>query len=713
MKKKTYRFLMLNAIIFLILINSLYAAVSVKPFLLKFEQNNGKIVFRLPLNDSVTPEIFSLPEEKKIVADLTGCRWNQKKGETKTVIGSGSAVKQVRFGQFKNNVARMVFDLEDNAEYIYSHGGGILVITIGKNTVLENSGNNGDPKPTISENIKVFSKPVQIPEKNESAENSAVSFPSEKKNTISKSDEFVKKEISADKNYENSSLNSGNSIKIEKKDNLISLDLKEAELQNVLRLLSQSAGMNIIASSEITGKVTVSLKNTPLTKVLDSILKVNGYGYVIDGDLIKVVPANRLSSMPEPYKTKIFKIQYAAADEINKPVKSILSSNGIVEVLPSSNSIMITDLQEYLDKAESVVKLLDSKDIWEKRKEGFYEETKIIKLKYVIASNVKNILQKMSSTRSGIVEADDNINALIITGVKNYVKQVTEIVDKIDIATRNDIEKLLTKIYYLRYSKAEEIKDALEKIFSSQIALTANKNNYFKVVVDQRTNSVIVNTNIQSFLEKLSEIINELDRPVKQVLIEAKFIEVGLDKDNSLGINWSQFGNVNIQSSPDLMTVNLKDWKPTYGTLSVKQFNLVLKNLDSNSNLNLLSSPRITTIDNKKAMIKISDNIVTDVQTTESQSGNITQTPLRSEVGIILEVLPHINNDTYITLELAPQVNEARASVLSTGVDIIKREAKTTVVVKNGNTIALGGLIKNVVNTTNAGVPFLNKIPLV
>nr|HPG30419.1 secretin N-terminal domain-containing protein [bacterium] len=510
------------------------------------------------------------------------------------------------------------------------------------------------------------------------------------------------------------SIRQTDTIKIEKKDSLISLDLKEADLQNALRLLSQSAGMNIIASSDITGKVTVSLKNTPLIKVLDSILKVNGYAYIIDGNLIKVVPANRLTSMPEPYQTKIYKIQYAAADEINKPLKSIMSPNGTVEVLPSSNSIMLTDLREYLEKAESALKILDSKDIWEKRKEGFYEETKIIKLKYVIASNVKNILLKMSSTRSGIVEADDNINALIITGVKEYVNQVSAIVSNIDITTKKDVEKFLTKIYILKYSKADEVKEAVEKIFNSQIALTANKNNFFKIVVDPRTNSIIATTNIESFLDKASEIIISLDKPLKQVLIEAKFIEVGLDKDNSLGINWSQFGNVNIQSSEELITFNVKDWKPAYGTLSVKQFNLVLKNLDSNSNLNLLSSPRITTLDNKKASIKISDNIITDVQTTESQSGNITQTPIRTEVGIILEVLPHINNDTFITLELAPQVNEARASVLSTGnVDIIKREAKTTVVVQNGNTIALGGLIKNVVNTTNAGVPFLNKIPLV
>ena len=110
---------------------------------------------------------------------------------------------------------------------------------------------------------------------------------------------------------------------------------------------------------------------------------------------------------------------------------------------------------------------------------------------------------------------------------------------------------------------------------------------------------------------------------------------------------------------------------------------------------------------------KISDDIITGVQTTESQSGTIYENQIRTEVGIELEVMPRINNDTFITLEIAPKVNEARKSAFTDGgVDIIKREARTTIVVQNGNTIAIGGLIKNNTTNTNAGVPFLNKIPL-
>ncbi|HON55739.1 MAG TPA: secretin N-terminal domain-containing protein [bacterium] len=494
--------------------------------------------------------------------------------------------------------------------------------------------------------------------------------------------------------------------------NLITLDLKDADIHNVLRLIAQATGMNIVVSSDISAKITVSLKNTPLLDALDSILKVNGYSYLIEGNIIKVAPTQVLLNLPNTFTTKIYKLQFAFVEEAAKPIKTILSKNGTIEILRSSNSLMITDLQEYIDKVNAVIKHLDSKELWDKKKNEFFEETKIIKLKYMTASSAKNVISRLTPSGSGIIDFDDNINIVIVTGVKEYVEQIENIIEKIDVATRNDIEASHTKVYTLNYAKVANVKETLEKILETHTALKTHKNNFFRIVIDERTNSLIINTNILSYFQVIDEVIKKLDVPVKQVLIEAKFIEVGLDKDNSLGIDWSQFGNVNIKVDNPI-SYNLTNWKPTYGTLTINQFNLFLKNLDSNSNLNLLSSPRIATLDNQKAVIKISDDIITGLQTTESQSGTIYRNQIRSEVGIELEVLPRINSDSYITLEIAPKVNEARKSVLtSDGVDIIKREAKTTIVIENGNTIAIGGLIKNNLVTSNAGVPILNKIPV-
>ena len=504
-----------------------------------------------------------------------------------------------------------------------------------------------------------------------------------------------------------------------KEENLVSLDFKDADLKNVLRLLSESGGVNIVAGDNTQGKVTISMKKVKFFTALESILKVNGYSYIYENNIVKVIPSQIMSDMPENYSTQIFKLQIARAEDLVKPVRSTLSPRANVEILSSSNSLMITDQKDYMDKARAAIRYLDSKEMWDanQQQDGIrtkIEDIKVIKLKYLKAANVKAIVVKFLPENQGIIEFDESVNSLVLSGGKKFVKQAVELIDKMDIATKTEMENSVTKIFSIKNAKAEEIREAVEKIFSAQTALSINKENFIKFVVDTRINALIVSSNVPKFIKVAANIIKELDIPTRQVLIEAKFIEVSLDKGHNLGIDWSQFNNVNVQTSSDVVSYNLQNWSPSYGSLDVKQFSLILKNLDSTANMNLLSSPRITTVDNKKAFIKIADNIIIGKTTTVTggTTNNTFSSDERTDVGISLEVTPHINSDTYITLELSPQVNEARKSAISTGVDIIKREAFTTLIVENGGTVALGGLIKNSTNNTTAGVPFLSKIPL-
>jgi len=754
---------------------------------------NDTCIIAIPLaTKDLLINIFSLPEEKKIVADISPLRISNPRFIRKL---DDNDILQIRGGQYNPTTARIVLDLKDNCAYKYSIEKNILKIfldrlqkttidksalhTTAENTKITDKTNSTETKTelvksqtaqqtdkiekkTTDNSIKKETKPVETPKsttistptqvtqkietpipaiaaadnnKNQKLENqtqkseqlqqsksvnqeASISQPTkepvsvETNNLPEKQDKKIEKLESGDQTINtintekepkksNGSVNipvAQNSISnnITKKNNnaqplkdeteiskkteienkqsanadknietkneiaatetenennnlpsdpLISLDLKDAELSSVLRLLSQSSGLNIIAGQNVVGKVTISLKNVPLSKILDSILTINGYSYIVDNNIIKVVPTQSFGKLPEPYTTIIIQLKNAPVEEILQPIKSMLSANGRVEILASSNSLILTDISDFAQRAQTIINQLDTKEMWEQRKDEFSQ--------------------------------------------KNY-----------------------TKIFMLKYAKPDELKETLEKTLTPPTNIPIYKNSFFRVITDNRINAIIVHTNIANYLKLAKEMIAELDKAVKQILIEAKFIEISLDKGNNLGIDWSNFGNVNVQTSSDVLTYDIKNWHPTYGTISVKQFNLILKNLDSNANMNLLSTPRITTLDNKKAVIKISDNIITDVQTTESQSGNITQTPIRSEVGIILEVLPHINNDTFITLELTPQVNEAQRSAISTGVNIIKREAKTTVIAKNGETIALGGLIKNYTSSTNSGVPILSKIPI-
>ncbi len=706
--------------VFILIFNNIAAAFivdsgavpKIKPEEFIMKKTSKEMTFSLNAAKSSEYKYSLEKSAKKIIIDLPDIQWQTKKLIFKKGIGIKPA-RRIIFQNLKNNSARVTIELYYDC--LFAH-------TISETGLIELTLNRQRKKNSaavLRENEKplkqINKSSVEIPEK--------INFKSCNIDNLESPCEkiiFPEKSNSAEleKTTELSiNLNPKKKYPEELSEQLISLNFKDADIKNVLRILSESAGVNIAAGESINGRVTISLKKIKFFNALDSILKVNGYSYIFEDNIVKVIPTQILNELPDNYTTKIFKLQFAKAEEIAKPVRSAMSQRAIVEILAGSNSLMITDLKDYMDKASAVLRYLDSKEMWEAKQFqspiNKFDEVKVIKLKYVKALNVKGIVSKFITDSQGIIEVDESINAIVITGEKKFVKQALSLIDKMDVATRTEIENSVTKIFSIKNAKAEEIREAVEKIFSAQVTLAINKDNYIKFVVEPRINALIVSSNVPKFIDVAKDIIQQLDIPMRQVLIEAKFIEVGLDKEHSLGIDWSQFNSVNVQTSENVLSYSVKDWTPSYGSLNVKQFNLILKNLDSSANMNLLSAPRITTVDNKKAQIKISDYIITDKQTTVSSQTNTTmESTIRSDVGISLEVTPHINSDSYITLELAPQVNEARKSALSTGVDIIKREAFTTLIVENGGTVALGGLIKNSANNTDAGVPFLSKIPL-
>jgi len=333
------------------------------------------------------------------------------------------------------------------------------------------------------------------------------------------------------------------------------------------------------------------------------------------------------------------------------------------------------------------------------------------------------------------IEKDNRTNSIIITAEKNKFAEIQKIIQEIDKMPEYKGSEVKTVVFTLSYAKAAEIKNIINQIITTQqfgemqvqdfqqkqkftystetseLPIFRGKTN---VVVDERTNSLIISTNYPENITAIKEIITKLDKPIPQVLIEARFYEVNLTKEEKFGIDWSNFGNISVQTKDNVISYSLQNWKPTYGVLDVKQMSVFLKALNSRANVKILSNPRITTLDNKTAIITIAENVVTDQKVTESEGGNfVSTTTIRNDIGITLEVTPHINVNNYITMELKPSVNEPRKSVYQQNqLDILKREATTTVVVKDGSTIVLGGLIKNKVDKANSGLPILSKIPI-
>lgn len=382
----------------------------------------------------------------------------------------------------------------------------------------------------------------------------------------------------------------------------VTLDFKDADITNVLRILSYKSGINIVAGKDVSGPVTIRLMDVPWEKALDVILRTYGYTYEREGNIIRVTTTENLEK--EELITEVFSLNYASAKDVPAAIQEMLSDRGSVKYDERANLVIVTDIA--------------------------------------------------------------------------------------------------TNIY------------------------------------------------------KIRQVIEKLDRRTQQVNIEAKIIETTLDKDDKLGINWTTQVTATGAARPMTFPFDRKSkggtWFPegdtsasagdnigvfppspgasfpmalpknfTLGTLDFTQLQAVLQILKSKTNTKIISNPRVTTLDNREAKIVVATTFSIPTYERNDSTGNIEVTGYEEkEMGITLSVTPQINPEGYIVVRLEPEVSAFLSwDTFSTSGGTIQaprfsvRKASTAVMVKDGETIVIGGLIKETISDTIVKVPVLGDIPIV
>lgn len=275
---------------------------------------------------------------------------------------------------------------------------------------------------------------------------------------------------------------------------------------------------------------------------------------------------------------------------------------------------------------------------------------------------------------------------------------------------QKEIEPLYTRYIKVNYAKASEIAPQLEKFKGKRGTIT----------YDTRTNQLIISDTMEN-INRIEQVLKKLDQPEKQVLIEARVVYATESFQRGLGLNWggnlqtgasyggqqfdiglpSQFA-VNLPASPTILSFGGYISKLTGGTLFTLDAQLTLG--ESKGEATTISSPRIITLNNNKAEIIQGTKIATK---TESESGGTT-TEYKDAV-LKLSVTPQITPDNNLILEL--EVSDD--SPIGGGEDIETKSAKTKLMVKDGETIVIGGVQRLNENKVQNKVPFLAKIPII
>lgn len=294
-------------------------------------------------------------------------------------------------------------------------------------------------------------------------------------------------------------------------------------------------------------------------------------------------------------------------------------------------------------------------------------------------------------------------------GMYRVAELTTLLREELEIQTaakkKDDLLPLITRVIYINDSDAKELAKALSEMVSTRGSIN----------VDEGSNSLVV-VDIERNVEMVTEMVKKLDMKTFQVDINAKLVEIDVETSRELGINWGIL-NINSSDFPDATgSVEVDaDISMSAGTVRFGlaknwgEIDAMLQMLEKTNKANIISNPRITTMDNREASILVGKEIPLIVA---DEAGNpVTEL---TKIGIILKVIPHVNTDRTITLDLHPEVSELQSEATAQGgVIIAMAEADTRVVVNNGETAVIGGLIKNVETELVSGVPYLKDIPFV
>ena len=272
-----------------------------------------------------------------------------------------------------------------------------------------------------------------------------------------------------------------------------------------------------------------------------------------------------------------------------------------------------------------------------------------------------------------------------------------------DIANAAKLEALETQIFNIQYARAEQLKDVTAKLLTER----------GKVMSDTRANALII-TDIPTVLVDMAKIVEDLDKPTAQVLIEAKIVQVDHSRTRELGINWSA-GNLNnpLANTRAGGSVDLGVQDPT-GSFTLGKLengaNItgMLSALEDEKHAEVLSQPSVLINDNEQATIISGKRIPIN---TLDLSGNLVTRFY--DVAVKLNVTPHINPNNEVLMTLNPEVADLSGeSTVAGGIIILTSEVRTTLLVKDGETVVIGGVIRSKDGSTDRRVPLLHAIPL-
>jgi general secretion pathway protein D len=601
----------------------------------------------------------------------------------------------------------------------------------------------------------------------------------------------------------------------------VTFNLEEAELPDLVRLISNMTGRRFILPTKLRAIKATVFAPTKVTvaeayQAFLSVLEVNGFTVVPSGRYLKIVEATGIERRTIPiyeegsatpssdrYITRIHHLENVSAEDVTNLLGRFKSASGAITSYGPTNMLIITDTGAQIRRMLRLVAAIDlprsgtqtwiepihyanASELAARLLEIFPADTAVAKPKTAAArakagkgtapalvgavaaeSNIRNII------------ADERTNSLIIIATERAYLRILEMIRQLDVALEGEGR---IHVHYVQHGAASDIAAALtalvgaagprpapragargqaQRAATAQVATASLFEGAVAVTAYEPSNALVITSSLHDYTA-LKRVIERLDAPRKQVFIEAVVMELGVERSSDLGFAFhggagdfptdgslSLFG-FNAPSSIDITQNNLTGLAlgvrgPTIENsqqlvgFSVPGFGVVVTALASSGDADVLSTPHIIAIDNTEAEISVGENIplqtngvapgtfagagslgaLAQAGAGGQDLGNLAGlagglgSVARQDVGTTIRVVPHINANNEVRLEIEEEISEQGATSGTLGVvSINRRTARTEVMVRDQQTIVIGGLMRDAIQNKEDKVPVLGDIPI-
>ena len=539
----------------------------------------------------------------------------------------------------------------------------------------------------------------------------------------------------------------------------IIIDFDSVDIHLFIKFISELTGKNFVVDKTVQGNVTI-ISPTRISvdeayRVFESVLEVHGFTTVESGAVTKILPSARarsqniqmlskgLSSDPEDrVVTQLVPLKYSSPSDLKKVLAPLVSQTSVLIAHTPSGMLIITETMSNIQKLLGIIKVLDV--------ESREDEVAVIPLENASADALAKILTTIYQktrvqTKDGTGPNSSNIkvvpyervNGIIVLANSSEMGRIKNLITMLDTKVQRADGNI--HVYYLQNATAAELVKVLNVLPEKQkqgeksTGKVAAISTDVTVMADDETNALIITASKDEYVV-LEDVIKKLDIPRRMVYLEALIMEVDVDHTLDFGVEWAGAGEFSDStgilatgfsgedgfglidgisgvdpSLPAGFSFGVLKQGIELGGVTFPNIAAILRAVRTDSNVNVISTPQILTMDNKKAEISVGETVpfITSQNTTASEQ-DYTQYEYK-DVATKLSITPHINQADALRLEIETEVVRLKDSGLTP--TTFKRTATTTVILRDKDTIVIGGIIGHDATESELKIPLLGDIP--